>query len=173
MYPGGEWAMERRSTMPKLMVDRLPTADQWMERVVRTARAYDRHVMVGIELPVLGLSGRASANATIPNAMVHGALVVGARRGGAEVLQVNNQKWKKRIVGIPNAKKPEINLFVKKTWPALWKESKGRQDVCDAACIVQEVERIHRHRQKIAATRRRHHDAFSGLSDLPTRPVRR
>jgi Holliday junction resolvasome RuvABC endonuclease subunit len=165
VFSDGTWQIEQR-TMPTDMVDRCDVAERWMRRVVKETAAWGGKVVVGVEEPVLGRAGRAGAAGTLPNAMVHGALLVGARRAGAIVLRINNMHWKKTIVGKGNAKKPEVNAFIRQTWPELWNLAKGRQDTCDAACIVQQTERSYKVRMKMARTRARaaaEQDLFAGL----------
>lgn len=154
LYPDGTWVLHKRS-MPKDIVERCVAAQRWVETLVKLYGRQD-DVAVGIEEPVLGLRGRATANGTLPLAKVHGALLVGAQRAGASfVLPINNKRWKKRIVGNGNAGKPMVNTWVKRHWPALWTEAKGRQDSCDAACIALEVREVLKFRRKMDNLRQR------------------
>lgn len=146
------WRLHKR-TMPTDPVLRLVKAEYWMYQLVRQ---YGGRVVVGIELPVLGgRGGRAAANGTIPIAMIHAVMAVGAVRAGAQVLQVNNKRWKKTIVGNGNADKAAIMRFVKKTWPRLYREADGSQDLMDSACIVQHVKYVMSIRARVAATQAR------------------
>lgn len=149
----GTWTVHKR-TMPKDIVERCVTAQRWLEAIVKQEMRYD-DVAVGVEEPVMGLKGRATANGTLPISKVHGALLVGSARLGAVTLPINNKRWKKKICGNGNFGKPEVNRWVKLHWPKLWREAKGRQDTCDAACIALEVQRVLEFRRKMAATRRR------------------
>lgn len=153
LYADGSYRLHKR-TMPTDIVERCVAAQRWLETIVKEELKNDV-VVVGVEEPVLGLQGRATANGTLPLAKVHGALLAGAHRAGATVLPINNKRWKRRIVGNGNAKKPEINTWVRRHWRVLWRECKGRQDTCDAACIALEVREVLRLRRKMDATRKR------------------
>jgi Holliday junction resolvasome RuvABC endonuclease subunit len=148
MYPDGRYVLHKR-TMPKDIVRRCIEAQRWIEDIVKTCLREDE-VAVGVEEPLVAsrFGGRAGANSALPTAKVHGALLAGAARSGAETLPINNKTWKRTIVGNGNSGKPAVNLWVKRHWPKLWIECKGRQDTCDAACIALEVKRVLRVRGK-------------------------
>lgn len=118
-------------------------AVQTMKSVVESARHYaEEDVWVFIESPVLGRGG---AGATIPQAMIVGALMAGAKQGNAYQVQlVPVQVWKKDIVGSGNAGKPDVAQWVKDHHPSLHKLWVGKnnlgkttldQDIYDALCI--------------------------------------
>lgn len=153
LYEDGSWVLYKRS-MPTDIVKRCVEAQRWLEQIVKDNHQHGP-VFCGVEEPVLGMKGRATANGALPLAKVHGALLAASERAGATTLPVNNKRWKRRIVGNGNASKPEINLWVRKHWRKLHSEAKGRQDTCDAACIALEVREVVRLRRKMAATRRR------------------
>lgn len=153
LYPDGSFVLHTR-TMPTDTVERCAAAQRWIEKIVRALLLED-DVMLGVEEPGFGLAGRAHGNGMIPITKVCGALLAAGSRAGAVTVEVNNKRWKKRIVGNGNAKKPDINLWVRKHWPKLWRACKGRQDTCDAACIALEVRERARLRRKMEATRRR------------------
>lgn len=119
-------------TMPSDPVARCVAAYRWMHRIVREHGGL-HDVYVFIEKPVLGRGG---ARGTLPVAEIHGVLVAAAHRAGAfEVVPVHNQSWKRKVVHNGNADKAMIAKHVRKTWPRLYAEANGDQDVCDAACI--------------------------------------
>lgn len=119
-------------TMPDEAVARCVAAYRWMHRLVREHGGL-HDVYVFIEKPVLGRGG---ARGTLPLAEIHGAMLAAAHRAGAfEVVPVNNQSWKRKVVHNGNADKPAIAKHVRKTWPRLYAEAGGDQDVCDAACM--------------------------------------
>ena len=142
---------DRRS--PMLWKRTLPEGEyamraDWAERHVnqlltKLSKANpDARIFFFVELPVVG----AGARATIAQAIVLGGTMTGARRGGAaEIHEVNNQRWKKTVVGSGAAKKPQIKKYVRLTWPVLWDMlppcrckntcTCGQQDLCDSACI--------------------------------------
>jgi hypothetical protein len=153
LYPDGSFKLHKR-TMPTDTVERCLTAQRWIEEIVKGELLHG-DVAVGVEEPGFGLPGRAHGNGMIPITKVCGALLAGARRSGAVTMEVNNKRWKKRVVGNGNAKKPEVNAWVRRHWRALWRECKGRQDTCDAACVALEVREVLRLRRKMEATRRR------------------
>lgn len=149
----GSWVLHKR-TMPKDIVERCVVAQRWIESIVKPLCAIDI-VEAGVEEPVLSGFTRRSGNGSLPVAKVHGALLAGAARAGARVTPMNNKTWKRTIVGNGNAGKPQVNLWVRKHWPALWVEANGRQDTCDAACIALELREMDRRRKKTAGTRQR------------------
>lgn len=153
LYPDDSYVLHKRG-MPTDIVMRCVTAERWIEGIVKEALKHGR-VAVGVEEPVLGLHGRAGANGTLPLAKVHGCLLAAAYRAGATVLPINNQAWKRHIVGMGNAKKPDITRWVRVHWRQLYMDAKGRQDSCDAACIALEVRRVLAFRAKVKATRKR------------------
>lgn len=94
-----------------------------------------------VEDPALGVS----AKSTIEQAMVSGVVQAMFGTRGFRHEMVNNNTWKKAVVGKGNAKKPEIAAFVEETmpeWAALVHEveprsKERRQDLFDAICILQ------------------------------------
>jgi Holliday junction resolvasome RuvABC endonuclease subunit len=155
LYPDGSFVLHTRKSMPSGIVERCVVAQRWLESIVKTYLRED-DVVVGIEEPGFGLQGRAHGAGMIPVTKICGALVAGSVRAGASLtLEVNNKRWKKRIVGNGNAKKPEISAWVRRYWRSLYRAANGRQDACDAACIALEVQEVIRLRRKMEATRRR------------------
>jgi Holliday junction resolvasome RuvABC endonuclease subunit len=92
---------------------------------------YEVHIF--IEEPVVGRGG---AYTTIRQAKANGAMLAGARSGGAHVEGVNNSTWKKSVCGKGNAGKPEIKNWVRDHWPYAYDLCRGDQDLLDAACIL-------------------------------------
>lgn len=151
VWRGGSKFTPERRTMPEdeeLGIDR---AEVWTRRLVREHATLEGTVYVGIELPVFGRGGM---RGTLPVAYIHAACVLGARRAGATVFRINNRVWKKQICGNGNIDKAGIARFIHKTWPALYAAVDGNQDLCDAACIVQETRRVAKLRARVRATRR-------------------
>lgn len=160
IWDGTRFKLESR-TMPDDIVLCAVAAHTWLRRLVReTSERYLKPVtiVIAIEEPVLGSHNRRGANATIPNAKIHGALLAAGgllKTQGVVVIPANNSRWKKQIVGNGNASKDQITAFVKKTWPRLYREAKGVQDWMDASCIAQYGMYVIKLRGKMAATRRR------------------
>lgn len=145
------WRIHTR-TMPKDAVQRAVVADTWAHRVV-SAYVDLGPVYVGVEDVVMH-SGSRMANAAIPGAKVHAACLVGATRAGGVAFPINNTVWKKSIVGKGNADKPMITKYVMKHWPSLYRaamQTHVKQDLCDAACMVQHVKKTYKARDEIAA----------------------
>ena len=69
-------------------------------------------------------------------AQVSGALKGGAFAARSEVVMVNNQVWKKIVVGQGNASKEQIAAWVQENYSRLYDRYGGDQDVCDAICIA-------------------------------------
>lgn len=121
----------------------------------------DHEIHVFLEAPVLGRGG---ARSTIVQAKVNGAIVAGCLVAGAvKVHDVNNQSWKKKVVGKGNAGKPDIKKWVAQYWRQLYViANNGKdQDLIDAGCIMRYgqdivgvLERLRRHRAAEAQQRR-------------------
>ena len=140
-------------TMPREVEGRCYTAFRWAKTLTREYVQQGYHVYVFIEQPVFGRGG---AGGTLPIAYIHGALLAGAMAGGADlVAPANNSTWKARVVGHGRAKKPDIAVHVKKTWPLLYAQIVGDQDLCDAACINRYGDAVVRVKLKMAARRRK------------------
>lgn len=138
------------------VTERCLSAEAWMMARVERYAGIDR-VVVALEAPVLGRGG---AGSTIPQATVRGALICGAMRAGAEyVIDVNNQRWKKQIIGRHGLSKPEIAQHVELTWPRLWRDVERnvpksfRQDIYDASCIALYGGFVAKLRDKVAKKR--------------------
>lgn len=138
-----EPAVWKRTLPESDYATRADWAARHMEQLIKRL-SKEGDVYFFVEMPVVG----AGVRATIAQAIVLGGTLTGARRGGAkEIHEVNNQRWKKTVVGSGAAKKPDIKKHVLKTWPALFDlipackcSSKsachcGSQDLCDAGCI--------------------------------------
>jgi hypothetical protein len=122
-----------------------------------------------LEAPVMGVGG---PGAPIPQAYVEGAVMAAASQSGAEIRLVNNQTWKKEILGNGVIKKEDIDPLVADIWPELYAKvpiindtsvppawrGKPDQDLIDAGCIdlfgwgrVDLLERLAKRRLKIVA----------------------
>lgn len=157
VWDGHRYKLVKR-TMPGDIVLCTVKAYTWIQRIIKETRARylrDVTVVVAVEEPVLGSPNRRGANATIPNAKVHGAILAGAYRAGAVVIPVNNQRWKKEIVGKGNCSKEYVAAHVKRTWPVLYREAGGVQDWLDASCIALYGMYVMNFREKMAAKRLR------------------
>lgn len=117
-----------------------------------------------VEAPVVGRGG---PGPTIAQAFVTGSILAGATQGGSKITLVNNQSWKKRVVGNGNVNKLFVNEWVEENWTELYKKApiindsrhpkelrgRGDQDIVDSGCInlfgwkhVTMVERMWRRR---------------------------
>jgi Holliday junction resolvasome RuvABC endonuclease subunit len=117
-----------------------------------------------LEAPIQGRGGPGS---TIPQAFISGAIMAGAVQGGSQIALINNQTWKKRVIGNGNVNKLDVSEWVEDHWPLLFEktpvienlsqghELQGRpdQDILDAGCLskfgwkhVSMVERLGRRR---------------------------
>lgn len=152
---------------PRVVTRTLPDSPldikaDWAERHARRIAApYVKdgyRVVAFVEDPVVGRGG---AHATIVQATVRGGILVGLRRAGVEKIHgVNNQRWKKAVVGNGGVGKPQIKKYVHDTWPTVYKMATGPnggvdEDVCDAACInlhgqkvLKMEDRINKHREE-------------------------
>jgi Holliday junction resolvasome RuvABC endonuclease subunit len=141
------------------IVHRAHQAKKWVAEVLTVAWEHGAEdVNVGVEAPVLGRGG---ARATITQSIVHGALVAEfADYEGVTVWQVNNQQWKKRVVGIGNASKDQIERWAKTNHPEYVRrtrrpQGKPDQDAIDALCIWHSTCITTRVRRRIARSRSR------------------
>lgn len=107
-------------------------AYDWLDDLMSTVVEKSPVTAVFVEQPVLGRGG---AGATIPQAMVHGALLASGYLLAQYVVSVNPARWKKAVLGKGNATKPEIAEWVKINWPEVFEVADGNQDVLDSACI--------------------------------------
>lgn len=88
---------------------------------------------VYVEAPVMGAGG---PGATIPQALVTGSILAACGEYGVPFSKlVNNQSWKKKVMGRGNINKEEIALEMKTVWPKASRMAKGDQDLIDAAGI--------------------------------------
>lgn len=127
---------------PKLYVKSLKSKDiaevcsvayRYVWRFVSMLREQDIEVFMYIEEPVVGRGGVYS---TLRQTKANGAMLAGAVNAGAHVKGVNNQSWKKVVVGNGNAGKPKIEAYLAKANPELHMETNGDQDLMDALCIM-------------------------------------
>ena len=132
-------------------------AMQWTSNLVGTFLG--AKVYAFIEKPVLGRGG---AGSTIPQAQVNGAVIAGAWEGGAiEVMSVNNQQWKKSVLGNGNIGKPQIKAGIANLWFDAYQKADGDQDLLDSAGVnrfghqvLKMHERIKVERQKRSEVKR-------------------
>jgi Holliday junction resolvasome RuvABC endonuclease subunit len=73
-----------------------------------------------------------NAKATIAIASVVAGIKYGLHRSGISFVAVDNNTWKRQVLGKGNAKKPDIMAFAKDVWGDRFPE----QDYADAACIA-------------------------------------
>lgn len=162
------FVITKNGRSPRVVTRSLPdpsdhaTKADWAERHTRrVASPYVKkgyRVVVFLEEPVVGRGG---AYTTIIQATVGGGILVGAKRAGVkEIHRVNNQRWKKSVVGNGGVDKAKIKQHVAKVWPVVYEMSKGPKgaadsDVCDAACInlhgqkvLKMEDRIKKHREE-------------------------
>lgn len=103
-------------------------------------------VKVFLEAPVMGKGG---PGATIPQAYVEGAVMAAVKQSGADITLINNQSWKKQVLGNGNIAKVDIAPKIKELWPELYDKvpivndtsvtpdwrGKPDQDLIDAGCL--------------------------------------
>lgn len=89
-------------------------------------------VVVFVEEPVLGRGG---AWTTIRQSQIRGCIIGGARSMGSAVYGVNNQRWKKEVLGAGNIRKDQIPIYVKELWPNAFEMAGKDGDLIDSACI--------------------------------------
>ncbi len=118
-------------------------AFKWMHGLVKKHPLDD--VFVFIEIPVMG---RAGAHTMLVISGVVGGAAAGAVLAGAKVVYVNNQRWKKAVIGKGNCGKPEVKAWCKVAWPAVYEQADGNQDLMDAAAINQYGERVVKNSRK-------------------------
>lgn len=106
------------------------------------SEAYDWAFALGGELGPLSFTaieqpvvGRGGVYSTLRQTKVEGALLAGLKNAGMDTIEVNNQTWKKQVVGNGNAGKPLIALWVKEYWPNAFEYADGDQDLLDSAAI--------------------------------------
>lgn len=88
--------------------------------------------VIYMEAPAQGIGG---PGATIPQVYVQGAVMAAASEWNCELIQVNNQTWKKRICGNGSIKKVDIPAVMKEVWPELFHIAHDQQDLIDAGAI--------------------------------------
>ena len=117
-----------------------------------------------VEAPVVGRGG---PGPTISQALITGSILAGGAQGGSRITLVNNQTWKKRVLGNGNVNKMFVNQWMEKHWPELYAKApiindsrhpvelrgRGDQDIVDSGAInlfgwahTQMVERMWRRR---------------------------
>lgn len=74
------------------------------------------NTVVYMEAPVMGIGG---PGATIPQAYVEGAVMAWAYEFSLDISLVNNQSWKKRVMGNGNINKEEVTRRMPEVWPEL------------------------------------------------------
>lgn len=67
-----------------------------------------------LEAPVMGVGG---PGATIPQAYVSGSIMAAAAQTESWIGLVNNQSWKKKVLGRGNLSKPEVSPLMEEVWP--------------------------------------------------------
>lgn len=72
--------------------------------------------VVYMEAPIMGIGG---PGATIPQAFVEGAVMAWAYEFSLDLYLVNNQSWKKRVMGNGNINKEEVTRRMFDVWPDL------------------------------------------------------
>lgn len=95
-----------------------------------------------LEAPIMGVGG---PGATIPQAFISGSIMSAAAQTECHITLVNNQSWKKRVLGKGNLNKDEVTEAMQKRWPEFMKlvpieaagtfKGKPDQDTVDAGAI--------------------------------------
>jgi len=94
---------------------------------------YDVHMFV--ESPIS--ASRGGVGSMMPQAKVSGAAQAGALDVNVRtMMQADNKRWKKVIVGNGNASKDMIAAWVEENHPHVFKKADGLQDLLDAFCIA-------------------------------------
>jgi Holliday junction resolvasome RuvABC endonuclease subunit len=111
------------------------------------AMAFDhKRTFVYMERPVMGIGG---PGATIPQSFVQGAVIAACFKYNIPLRLVNNQSWKKRVLGSGGIDKPEVARRMTELWPEFvarlpkvnarqWKDGPNGlpdQDLVDAGAI--------------------------------------
>lgn len=136
-------------------------SQRYVRSVVKEYTDQGHHVFLFIEAPVVGRGGVGS---TLKQTKTNGAMQAGAFGAGANVVEVNNQTWKKKVVGKGNAGKPEIKKWAKDCWPYVYELADGDQDLLDACAIL-------RYGEKIVNTQDRIEEEM--LEEVPAKPIRK
>ena len=103
-------------------------------------RFYEILDQVYVDLSIIDISTAAiesaiyiqNAKATIAIASVVAGVKYGLHRGGISFAAVDNNTWKREVLGRGNAKKSDIMKFA----VDLWGDRFPEQDYADAACIA-------------------------------------
>lgn len=126
------------------LAEKCVDAFEWLTEFIAEHSTADNNLFIAIEAPVIGRGGPGS---TIPQAIVHGALLAAGAAQRVEnitVVQSNNQHWKKSIVGRGNANKDDIAIWVRDEHPDFFERVRSYsprklervdQDALDAFCI--------------------------------------
>lgn len=125
----------RQKVLPTSVPDsrKLDVVWSWVYRLVKEYKEQGHDVHLFYEAPFVSPK---TIRAVIPLAQLKGAALAAAQRAGAITAQaVVIQTWKKDIIGMGNASKPDIARWCKTCWVVVYKEANGRQDLMDAAAI--------------------------------------
>ena len=108
---------------------------KYMSDVVATIYGQwpDSSVSAFIESPVVGGGG---VRSTMVQCFTSGAIQGLLHERGIQSQVANVSSWKKHVVGKGNATKDEVAEYLRRGWPAIYREAGGNQDIYDAACIA-------------------------------------
>lgn len=102
-------------------------------RLVFDTIGMDDGARLYLESPVVGAGG---PNPTIVQSFVSGIIQLVAQEYGAQVVLVNNQTWKKRVIGNGNAKKDLIIGTLRREYPKLESYCGDDDDLYDACGLA-------------------------------------
>lgn len=137
-------------TLPKDIADVCLVSFTYVRWMTKEYVDAGDQVYVFIEEPVVGRGG---VYTTLRQAKAHGAMVAGAKSvPGANIHTVNNQRWKKVVLGNGSLGKPEIKRRMYEVWRDAYDASQGDQDLIDSAAINRYGLHVVRLKQKVART---------------------
>lgn len=92
-----------------------------------------RAEVVALEASILGMSRNVRTARSL--ARVEGAIAVAARQAGAHVVSAEPATWKKAVIGIGNADKQAVGVWLQRHHPN-WHQHCHTQDLIDATCLA-------------------------------------
>lgn len=144
------WA--RKKEKPKSRVVRLPDGEDYRGEACAAAFRETAQLIAELkddgyepflyqEAPVVGGSkNNLRIGPTISQTYIGGATLAAAGEMTCRSMLVNNQSWKKRVLGAGNINKEEVGIRMKEVWPQLCEiavlgNGKPDEDVIDAGAL--------------------------------------
>lgn len=120
---------------------RVNTAHLWMRFILREEMKFTDEIAVYIEAPFVGYGPHANVRTGLDLGKLHGALLSSVQTYRLPVFPVNNQHWKKQVIG-GKVDKDRIASYVAETWPVIYSDIQKQhkdiqQDLCDALGIAE------------------------------------